>query len=61
MSTQHLYRNLLDNQIYKLYHVTPRSYTGGWFEAENVANGGASKIKFSPDELPKFFVIVSEI
>ncbi len=30
-----IFRNKKDGQLYNLYKVTPRSYTGGWYEAEN--------------------------
>lgn len=31
-----IYRNTKDQQLYLLYKVTPRSYTGGWYEAEHL-------------------------
>lgn len=31
-----IFRNKNDGQLYNLYKVTPRFYTGGWHEAENL-------------------------
>lgn len=51
-----IFRNLVDNRLYKMYKVTPRSYTGGWLEIEDLITGAIKKV---PQYLEKKLVPVA--
>ena len=39
-----IFKNLVDNRLYKMYRVTPRAYTGGWLEIEDLITGSTKKV-----------------
>lgn len=38
-----IFKNLVDNRLYKMYKVTPRAYTGEWLEIEDLVTGSTKK------------------
>lgn len=51
-----IFKNLVDNRLYKMYKVTPRAYTGGWLEIEDLITGTIKKV---PTYLEKKLVPVA--
>lgn len=51
-----IFKNLVDNRLYKMYKVTPRAYTGGWLEIEDLFTGATKRI---PQYLEKKLIPVA--
>lgn len=51
-----IFRNLVDNRLYKMYKVTPPRCTGGWLEIEDLITGATKKV---PQYLKKKLVPVA--
>jgi len=54
-----IYRNVKDGKLYKLFVVSPRHYTGSWYEAEALFGGVVRKLNNSSFRLADFKAVAN--